>query len=52
MELRRYIFCLNTVHTPICQPRFVDTFLGNEKVTNRVRGGFQKTKSKFVSHDD
>ena len=27
--------------------RFVDGFLGHEKSTNRVRGGFQKTKCKI-----
>ena len=27
--------------------RFVDGFFGHEKSTNRVRGGFQKTKCKI-----
>ena len=32
--------------------RFVNTFFGNENVKNRVCGGFQKAKAKFVSQDD
>ena len=29
-------------------PRFVNTFFGNENVTNRVRGGIHKTKFKIL----
>ena len=28
--------------------RFVNIFFGNENVTNRVRGGFHKTKCKIL----
>ena len=40
-------FAPNTVHHRFVDTRFVDGFLGHEKSTNRVRGGFQKTKCKI-----
>ena len=49
---------ISTVHPSICQPPICQQnpicqqFFGNEKLTNWVREGFQKTKAKFVSHDD
>ena len=42
----RHIQCITRFVTPrfVNKTRFVNTFFGNENVTNRVLGGFQKAK--------